>query len=344
MDTGISQRAARLKQVWQTQVRARFDKRQSRWLARRVPPAASVRLSHKIIFILPTFQGTVFALGALVVLVIALAERNLVAMLLAGLMLSLFLLSLVLCYRKLSGLRLSAHEPVSRAPRQRCFAGDTARFTVDLQAAGKRRTHSDLWLGFGSDALQVISLPPGGQVSVVLDCPASARGLLSAPRLMLHTVYPAGLWRAWSRPDLAMQCLVYPRPLVCALPVPNHPYTTTAAGRQRAAQQGGVDDFVGLRAYQTGDPMRRIAWRSLARGQGLKTKQFVQEAEPPLILNWETFAGRDPERVLSCLCYQVLQLSRRRACIGLKLPDTNIKPGQGEQHKHELLQVLALWP
>ena len=33
-------------------------------------------------------------------------------------------------------------------------------------------------------------------------------------------------------------------------------------------------DLAGLRAYQPGDPLQRIAWKSVARGAGWHTKQF----------------------------------------------------------------------
>lgn len=343
MDSGLGQRVAGLRQHWQQLMSAR----QARWLARRVPASGRLTLSQRTIFILPTAQGALFGLGAIVILVIAIAERNPVSLLLASLMLSLFLLSLVLCYRNLSGLRLSAeYDPQNPdvLPTQRCFAGESASFVVRLQAAGRRRAHPDLWLGFHQHTLQGVSVPAAGQATVKLSTVATRRGLLNAPRLMLRTRYPMGLWQAWSRPDLAMRCLVYPQPQVCALPASARRLPDVSQGQHSAARQAGVDDFVGLRSYQTGDSRRRIAWQSLARGQGLKTKQFVREAEPQIVLSFALFPGQQAEAVLSCLCFQVLQLSRRRQAVGLQLPgQALIKPGQGEAHKHGLLQALALY-
>jgi uncharacterized protein (DUF58 family) len=343
MDSGFRQRAAGLKQRWQ-QVLA---SRQARWLARRVPASDSLTLSQRTIFILPTAQGALFGLGAIIVLVIAIAERNPVSLLLSSVMLSLFLLSLVLCYRNLSGLHLNTGqdgEADEALPIQRCFVGETTTFSVCLKAAARRRAHQDLWLGFSPDTLQLVTVPKGGQCTVNLGTAATRRGLLTAPRLMLRTRYPMGLWQAWSRPDLAMRCLVYPQPQLCALPANAQRLPDVSQGQQVAARQAGVDDFLGLRSYQAGDSRRRIAWQSLARGQGLKTKQFVREAESQILLSFDQFPGQTPEAVLSCLCFQVLQLSRRRQAVGLKLPgQAVIKPGQGEAHKHSLLQALALY-
>tara|TARA_R100001039_G_scaffold37472_1_gene36155 strand:+ start:1195 stop:2127 length:933 start_codon:yes stop_codon:yes gene_type:complete len=309
-----------------------------------VPPVTQLQLSQKTIFILPTLQGVIVGFGASIVMVIAIAERNPVALMLSALMLGVFLLGLILCYRNLSGLRLAAHDADDPLPRRRCFVGDTARYTVSLSAPARSRSYQNLWLGFTANTLQPVSLAPGGDVEVNLNVTADRRGLLTAPRLIVRTRYPAGLWQAWSRPDLLMRCLVYPRPQACLLP----PLISTAPagdhGRQRLVNQAGMDDFIGLRDYQPGDSIRRVAWQALARGQGLKTKQFVRDAEPQILLTFEDFPGRDAETILACLCFQVLKFNRSGQAIGLRLPGEGvIRPGYGEAHKHRLLQALALW-
>ncbi len=340
MDTGFRRRVARLTRRW----KARWSDRQARWLTRRVPPVTQLKLSQRTIFILPTWQGVFFGLGAIILLVIAIVERNLVSLSLSALMLSIFLLSLILCYRNLSGLRLTTQVADDAQRMRRCFVGDTAQFTVVLSAPDRRRPYQDIWLGLGTGALQRVSVAAGGMIEVTLEEAAERRGIVKASRLLLRTRYPAGLWQSWSRPDLLMRCLVYPRPQACTLPLKERPVPTTGLGRQAAAVQAGVEDFAGLRDFQPGDSARRVAWQSLARGQGLKTKQFVQDTEPQVLLTFDDFIGREAEAILACLCFQVLKLSRSGRAVGLRLPGTvDIRPGQGEAHKHQLLQALALW-
>ncbi|MEC8860683.1 MAG: DUF58 domain-containing protein [Pseudomonadota bacterium] len=359
MDTGFSRRVAGL-----TRVIRRPDVRwRERKAEKRTPVVGKLQLGQRTIYILPTIQGALFALGATTILLVGFADRNPITVVLATAMLSLFLLSLVLCYRNLSGLTLQASEATeSGNPSARCFAGEQASFMLTLSAAGRRRAHRDLLLGFSPKDGQPLEVAPGAVTSATLTAPAEKRGLMAAPRLHLRTRYPAGLWQAWSRPDLAMHCLVYPRPQQCSLPpsalrVPAH-----TEGQQSGARKQGVDDFLGLRSYQSGDSRRLIAWRSLARGQGLKTKQFAQEADPEVHLSFESFKGRETEDILGCLSFQVLQLSQQQKRIGMTLPATqvgdeksnadsthritrprHIKADQGEAHKHSLLQALALW-
>lgn len=148
-----------------------------------------------------------------------------------------------------------------------------------------------------------------------------------------------------------MSCLVYPRPLPCKLTVQAFSVaaqTAHSAPVPHSLQRGGVDDFVGLREYRAGDSLRHVAWQSLARGQGLKTRQFVQEPEQAIVLDWQMFAAdhnsSDTEKILSFLCYQIIELSRQNKRIGLSMPGLFVEPGQGNAHMHELLEVLARWP
>lgn len=341
MDTGLSRRIGRLRRRWNI----RIKKRQARWLDKRIPSVSSLQLGQRSIFILPSWQGMMFSLGAIIILIIAVAERNPFAIFLSALLLSLFILSLVLCYRNLSGLQLSALEDNFPLNRQRGFLGEKADFKIDISSSDSRRKYHDVRMGFHGREQQSISLTAGDRATVLLSDSPVERGIFYAPRMMLETRYPAGLWRAWSRPRLHMPHLVYPKPSVCRLPETRRQFCGSTPGQNTVARQPGMDDFTGLRSYYPGDNRRRIAWHVLARGQGLKTKQFVREDDSPLMLSPAMFADLDMEAALSCLTYQVVRLSRQgRQQVGLRLPGCKpIAPGEGEAHKHIMLQALALW-
>jgi uncharacterized protein (DUF58 family) len=342
MDTGVGQRPVRFSLTGRI---ARFwQRRQARWLAMRVPAVASLQLGRRSIFILPTLHGALIGISALAISLIALAERNVVGVLLATLILSLFLLCLILAYRNLSGLHLKS---VSNRPSNllySCFAGEQALFVVQIDAASPRRRHHQLSLGFEALQPRAIAVIAGAGNVIELQYPAVKRGLMSAPRLSAGSDYPLGLWRAWSRPDLSMQCLVYPQPLACKLPAGLYRRQGQQSAIANSAAQRGNDDFEGLREYRQGDAMRQIHWQSLARGHGLQSKVFVRENEAAIVLDWEMFRGRSHEEILSCLCYQVLYWSRQQAPVGLRLPGQLITPDTGDRHKHRLLSALALFP
>ena len=238
-------------------MRLRNWPRWQRWLNRRIPPASSVELNQRRVFILPTRQGGAFGLALLVMLLAAINYQNSLAYGLTFLLLSLGVVTILHTYRNLAGLRLTAlgADPV--------FAGERAGFRVRLESRGGRARpspsagRSGRW---NTPTWQATRLPRCCCSTRPSDAAGCGRGAcgwrVAFPR-------PAG-GLGWV--DLRQQALVYPRPLA------GEPFL--APGAEDAEDQGralastGVDDYQGLRAYQPGDSRRRLHWKafSVARG------------------------------------------------------------------------------
>ena len=86
----------------------------------------------------------------------------------------------------------------------------------------------------------------------------------------------------------------------------------------------GDEEFNMLRAYRPGDAPRQIAWKALAREQGLLTKEFSAMASSELWLDWEDARGADVEARLAVLCHWVLQAEDFGQSFGLRLPGIEI--------------------
>jgi len=218
------------------------------------------------------------------------------------------------------------------------FAGQEAAFVVLLEREGDR-CHEMLELRFPDQRSSRADLLGNTQDRVRVFLPTLKRGLIKAPRMVVQTRFPLGLWRAWSNVDLAMRCVVYPAPL--AGPLGGH-VQGSASGRSESTFAGS-EDFHGLRNYQAGDSMKQIAWKSLARGQGLQVKQFVDNVDERMMLDWAMFPGLESEERLSRLCYWVLELEGRDIDYGLRLPGLEIDIGRGDAHRMTVLSALALW-
>ncbi|MDT8428157.1 MAG: DUF58 domain-containing protein [Pseudomonadales bacterium] len=329
MDTTASGRFQFLKR-WALNLR-------ERWLVKQVPAANLVSLHRRNIFILPTRQGMLFFSVALIIFVAAINYSLSLAFALAFLMISLFLLGILHTFYNLHGLQLQG---IGGEPG---FCGESGVFVLLLQA-GQHRQHEAIELGFPGEATINIKLAANTRKRVTLALNLNKRGLLRAPRVKIRSVYPLGLWQAWSHLDLALEGLVYPAPVSCT------PVQASAFNRhEEEAEEGGsprpgAEDFHGLRDYRSGDSLKQIAWKSLARGQGLKIKQFVDTAADSQILDWDMFSGLDKETRLSALCHLVLQRSSKDQATGLQMPGLAIETGNGPAHQHRLLEVLALWP
>lgn len=309
-----------------------FSSRVTRWLERRMPAVNEISLHRKNIFILPTGPGLLFLIATALIFVTAINYVLSLAFGLAFLMVSLFILCILHTFRNLQHLSLRG------LGAEAVFAGEDAAFVILLRRQPDH-DHEMLELRFPSNIWSQADVLDNEQARVKVFLPAMRRGLLKAPRVTVQTRFPLGLWRAWSNADLAMTCLVYPRPLEGPLP---GLVGGSTSGKSESIKTG-VEDFHGLRPYQTGDSLKQIAWKNLARGQGLKVKHFVDAVDDQLMLDWEMFPGIEYEERLSRLCYWVLSLAQQDIDYGMRLPGIELSLGRGDAHRNKLLSALALW-
>jgi uncharacterized protein (DUF58 family) len=310
-----------------------LGRRWQRWLARRIPAAASVRLDQRRIFIVPTGVGAAFALALLLMLLAAINYQNSLAYGLTFLLGALFVVAILHTYRNLAGLILKAGGAGA------VFVGEQGRFRVRLESS--ERAHQAIALGWPPATLRTLDVPAQGASECELTLPALQRGWLRPGRLRVESRFPLGLLVAWSWVDLDQALLVYPRPLAGELPLAAG--ADAEADEQGARAQGrGAEDFQGLKSYQPGDSKRRLHWKAYSRGQGLLVKDFAALSGREPWLDFEALAG-DVELRLSLLCHWVLHLSERQQPFALSLPGRVVQPNTGERHREDCLRALALF-
>jgi uncharacterized protein (DUF58 family) len=86
-----------------------------------------------------------------------------------------------------------------------------------------------------------------------------------------------------------------------------------------------------------------VHWGKYAQTGELYTKAFVDYASHELWLDWASLPIPGIEVRLSHLCSKVLEFHQAQRHYGLKLPGVTIAPGQGDAHKAQCLQALALF-
>jgi uncharacterized protein (DUF58 family) len=236
-------------------------------------------------------------------------------------------------FRNLANLRVSG----GRA--RPVFAGDTARFMVNLENRADAERYS-IGLTHDRRSSEFVDVPGRATVAVHAGIPAVRRGVLRPGRLTLFTRFPLGLYYAWAYLELDMHCIVYPRPAPPGLPLPA---ATSSAGEGSVRGQG-QEDFAGLRQYHQGDSPRHVAWKIAARDQGLFTKQFAGRADTELWLEW----AHPPrqlgiEEKLSQLARWVLDAHASGLSFGLRLPGKTVAIGTGDVQRDDCLEALALW-
>jgi uncharacterized protein (DUF58 family) len=304
----------------------------SDWIFRAaVPETAPVTLVQRRIFILPTRQGYLFAGTVALLLVASINYALSLGYVLTFLLISMAGVAMLHTWRNLAHLKLRPGrcDPV--------FAGETAHFGITVETpsltrfaiAARRKGDDPIYADVKVAETEAILLP----------VTTPRRGRMRCGRIEIFTRYPVGLFHAWSYVDFNLQVIVYPRPDPDAGSPPAQSRSLTEEGIPVA----GDEEFNMLRPYRPGDAPKLIAWKALAREQGLLTKEFSAMASSELWIDWEEAHAANIETRLSMLCHWVLQAERFGQSYGLRIPGMVVAQGRGEAHRTRCLEALALF-
>jgi uncharacterized protein (DUF58 family) len=141
-------------------------------------------------------------------------------------------------------------------------------------------------------------LPAGGERSVSLELLPHRRGILRFSGATVACPDPLGIFRAFSRVRAPQSVLILPK---------RYPLPPLALPGQMKYQEGGValaanigcsEEFVSLRDYRHGDPLRHIHWRSWAKVGKPIVKEFEDEFFVRHALVLDTFTDDPRSEVL----------------------------------------------
>jgi hypothetical protein len=343
----------------------------NKWLNKRIPAATQHHLNHHNIFIFPAKFGLLFLCLCLLLFLLGTNYQNNLMLLLCYFLLAIFLVNLLASYINFARIELQ----IGKCPE--VFVGDNL--------------HIPLWLNANSDGNFLAKSPVNGvlhfkfqankhksnkkdknqqnQSSTLVDADAFSnpinlsltcqqRGKLTLSRVTVESVYPLGLYRCWTYLAFTHQITVFPKPLPCEIQLHVSEHNSTKKSGEIANEQAGHDDFSHLKAYQIGEPLNHVAWKQLAKGRGMVSKQFSSIGNhigwlkfsseyrnntlPYTSTELETALDSDAlNKELGELCYQVIELSRTQRTFGLDLGAQCIAPNSGAGHRLACLHALA---
>ncbi|HUW98210.1 MAG TPA: DUF58 domain-containing protein [Acidiferrobacter sp.] len=295
---------------------------------------AAWTLGRRSIYLLPTGEGLWFAGTLFVVLLAAMNYGNGLAYALTFLLAASATLSSAMSQRNLLGLVI--HEGLPRAD----FARSPVGFQVIVVNPGPVPR---LGITVTADKGPSLTVDLAAHERRMVEIPwnTTRRGLVPAPVVRVHSRYPFGLLRAFSR-RIALQdpAIAYPAPAAHAA-LPSGQASADTDHEAVGPSQDGGGDFMGLAAFKEGESPRHIHWKAVAAGRGLLVKRFagLAEREIWLVLPQEG----DIEQRLSYVCRQVLEAERGGYRYGLVIGATRIPPGIGPAHLEGCLRTLALY-
>ncbi len=313
--------------------RARFRQ----WWQSRLPLNDTWVLGQRNIYILPTRAGLTFGVTLVVMLLAAINYQLNLGYALTFLLAGAALVSMHQTHGNLRSLTLHLRPLASG------FAGQATQLEVVLTSPGGERHGLGLRFEdrsrFGN-AHTWCDVPAGGQCSVQLSFVPSSRGWHPCPALVLETLFPFGLFRAWTVWRPAARALAWPRP---EDPAPALPLSSSQPGDEQTRHWVAGSEWDGVRPWRRGDTMRQVVWKKVARSGELVSRETAGTSSRALWLDWLEAGTPDTELRLSRLTAWVLQADANGLDCGLRLPGREVAPQHGEAHKRLLLDRLGGW-
>jgi uncharacterized protein (DUF58 family) len=192
------------------------------------------------------------------------------------------------------------------------------------------------------------TLPPGQEMQTKVELKPLRRGILKFTGVMLTRTDPFGLCRAFRKVQLPQTTVILPRRY--ALPPTAFPGTMKyqEGGVAMASHVGQSEEFVSLRDYRYGDPLRHIHWRSWARTGKPVVKEFEDEFFVRHALVLDTFTDRPHseafEEAVSVAASFACTLDTQDSLLDLLFVGAKafcFTAGRGLAHADQMLEILA---
>lgn len=191
-------------------------------------------------------------------------------------------------------------------------------------------------------------LSPGRETEVQVDLVPTRRGYLRFTGLTIARPDPLGLFKAFRRVPEPDSLLILPR---------RYPLPDLELPGSRRYQPGGValasgvgdsEEFLSMRDYRPGDPLRHIHWRSWAKAGVPIVKEFQDEffVRHALILDTFREAGPDDlfEEAVSIAASFVCTVQTRESLLDLMFVGTEaycFTSGRGVGGMDRMLEILG---
>ncbi|HUD45848.1 MAG TPA: DUF58 domain-containing protein [Candidatus Baltobacteraceae bacterium] len=194
----------------------------------------------------------------------------------------------------------------------------------------------------------VPDLPPNGECSIAAQLMPLRRGVLRLTGTTVACPDPFGLFRSLRRLPGTQSILILPR----RYPMPAFALPGTmkyqSGGVSMASSVGESEEFVALREYRPGDPLRRMHWKSFAKFGEPIVKEHQEEFFVRHALILDTFGGPAGaelfEEAVSVAASLAFTIQNQDSLLDLMFAGTRaycFTSGRGLGHIEQILEVLA---
>jgi uncharacterized protein (DUF58 family) len=195
---------------------------------------------------------------------------------------------------------------------------------------------------------EVPPLAPRGEAEARVEIMPLRRGVVRFTGMMLARTDPFGLFRSFVRVPVNDTMLILPkRYRLASVPLPGL-LKYQENGVALAANIGRSEEFVSLREYRRGDPLRHIHWRSWAKAGKPIVKEFEDEFFVRHALVLDTFTDEPHserlEEGISVAASFACTMITQESLLDLLFVGSQtycFTAGRGVAHADQMLEILA---
>ena len=238
---------------------------------------------------------------------------------------------------------------------------DYHEFVATVEPNEKKRNRFDRAFGYyrwlwlisrkrqaTAQAMQLPSLAPHSETQVVFEIIPSHRGVMRLTGLTIARPGPFGLFYARKTFSVSQSAVILPK---------RYDLPPIGLAGSRRYQSGGValassvgdsEEFVSLRDYRPGDPLRKIHWKSWAKAGKPVVKEYQDEffLRHALILDTFQAAGYSDtlEEAVSIAASLACQIQTQESLLDLMFVGTDaycFTAGRGLAGTDKILEILA---
>jgi len=285
----------------------------------------------------PTLHGVAFlALIIVMILVAAASGNNLVY----GLSFTLFAVYMMTMISTNANLKSLSYEMLDS---EDAHAGETGSVQMVLINPNRRARfllRMKARKNAAGQANEIQELAP--QARVLLKVPVSFkdRGVYELPAMQFSTVYPLGLFTAWTNFKTAGSFYAYPK-REGAETLRSLDRGDGASGAQGVSRGTQHDDFREHSRYLPGESQHQVDWKVFARHGQMLSKRYDTAVPHHYVLSWPMVSHLSQEQALSQLALWVSELKTTEHSFELQLPGQQVGKGRGMQHGLICLRELA---
>lgn len=302
------------------------------FLNKRIPASTHQKLNNKNIFILPTSFGFIYLISVFIIFLLGTNYQNNLILLTSYLFVSLFLTSMLYSFFNLSHLQFKFSNAVSS------YAGESISVPIIIKSEKPRY---NFHFTFVNNQPCIKHIIDKGESIVNVPFISAKRGLHNTGRLKISSDYAFGLFSCWTHLDFNCIVTTYPAKKNFNNLV-NNSLNNSIEINGGNIKEGG-DDFGELREYKAGESNAQIAWKQLARGQGLLTKTRQEELGSTIWLSFNELPASPIESKLEMLCFLILDHHKHNIPFGLQIGSIEIEPNIGSKHVQDCLSTLACY-